>query len=144
MHWPVLWTHIAECVLKYYSHIATKSAPPHGQAVGWMAHLLLCGLRHSVGGAHGLTVRHDGLGHSLRVHNADGSALADLGGAHGVVGGGEGLLLDPHDGGDVGLEPDAIPDELRQLLVHQRLVLLEALPGSCEGATCDPSDPSSS
>ncbi len=39
-----------------------------------------------------------------------------------------GLLLQPHDSGQVGLEPDAVPDQLRQLLVHQSLLLLEALP----------------
>lgn len=40
-------------------------------------------------------------------------------------------LLHTHDGGDVGLEPHAIADELRQLLVHQCFVLLERLPRRC-------------
>ena len=39
-----------------------------------------------------------------------------------------GFLLQAHDSGQVGLEPDAVAYELRQLLVHQRLLLLEALP----------------
>lgn len=41
-------------------------------------------------------------------------------------------LLDAHDSSDVALQPDAVLDELRQLRVHQRLVLLEGLPCRCE------------
>jgi len=43
----------------------------------------------------------------------------------------EGLGLEAHDGCQVALEPDAVADELRQLLVDQALLLLERLPRGC-------------
>ena len=43
-------------------------------------------------------------------------------------------LLHAHDGGNVGLEPHAIADELRQLLVYQCFMLLERLPRRCRSA----------
>ena len=43
----------------------------------------------------------------------------------------EGLLFQAHHSCQVGLEPDCIPDELSQLLVHQCLLLLEGLARPC-------------
>lgn len=43
-------------------------------------------------------------------------------------------LLHTHDSSDVALQPDAVLDELRQLRVYQRFVLLEGLPCRCKGA----------
>lgn len=37
----------------------------------------------------------------------------------------EGFLLKAHDSSQVALEPHPVADELRQLLIHQRLLLLE-------------------
>jgi len=42
-----------------------------------------------------------------------------------------GFLLQAHYCGQVGLEPDAVAYELRQLLIHQCLLLLEALSRGC-------------
>lgn len=43
----------------------------------------------------------------------------------------EGLGLEAHDGRQVALEPDAVADELRQLLVDQAFLLLKRLPRGC-------------
>ena len=46
----------------------------------------------------------------------------------------EGLLLQAHDGADVDFKPDGVPDELRQLLAHQRLLVLELRARRCKRA----------